>query len=814
MADINKLKDRIKSTIYPNGKGAINAASHQALLLEMSDALIELSKKTGVSLIVDIDGSLPNVDTKNKTFDLGQDPILVIGNTQYALKQLISDASQYRNISLLHSSGTSASKLVFNLTNITLYVIPWSEDLKDGEVVIGTARNSTLGLLCNFPFKYTIDGMELSDVEKDASRNNVVLISSPHQKPNLFQKGEIWYLDLGEDPIVCVNNVAYILVNEDPSQTYRNISLNDIDGSETSAVNLVFNVSTKKLYTRLYSARLEQTEVLVGGIRKGEVLTANLPFEYTISGKELWEIGASDEPSEPEEDTEAVDELRKHINVSLIANIEGTKPNLFQESGTWYLDFGADTILLVGNTQYVLIQLHSDTSKFRKIPLNHESGTSAVKFVFNLETYTFYTKHYADNLVINEVLIGGIRYSPYTGEPLFNFPFEYTVRGKEQWETSQGSNTGNVRQLRCKTAMTFMAHRGLHLNGIPENSLDAYRYAARCGFDYAETDFQVTSDGELVLMHNESINAIMRNAADYSEITGTIKVSEHTLADLRENYVLASSDVRMRKPIPTLEEYFITCRNSGIFPVLEIKSFGMTNEQVKKSHDLGCAIMGEGNFGFCSFSAAYLDYARSLSEKTQLFYIVSGGIVDTQNTITGKVRNSETTWWYPSWDIANYGDYGVTLENVRRHKVAGIKVAVWTTPVSQFDNLLKKEIDCISTDDICPSIDGLVGKVATSDNGFSDFETTGYESNGRLILSTGQNCRFNGGTMWLGGYYLSIIGKGNFTISAPNLNVTISNSEADRYIYQGIVNNQIGELIITANDSCELEFVEFSCVEF
>jgi glycerophosphoryl diester phosphodiesterase len=358
-----------------------------------------------------------------------------------------------------------------------------------------------------------------------------------------------------------------------------------------------------------------------------------------------------------------------------------------------------------------------------------------------------------------------------------------------------------------------MAHRGLHLNGIPENSLDAYRYAARCGFDYAETDFQVTSDGELVLMHNESINATMRNAADYSEITGTINVSEKTLADLRENYVLASSDVRMRKPIPTLEEYFITCRNSGIFPVPEIKAFGMSNEQIKKAHDLGCAIMGEGNFGFCSFSAEYLDYARTLSEKTILCYIMSGGIVGTNNSITGNSRVSPTTWWYPTWDSQNYGDYGVTLENVRRHKEAGVKVAVWTTPVSQFDNLLKKEIDCISTDDICPSIDGLVGKVATSDNGFSDFETTGYESNGKLILSAGQTCRFNAGDMWLGGYYLSIIGKGNFTISAPNLNVTISNSKTDRYIYQGLVNNQIGELTITANGSTELEFVEFSCVE-
>jgi lysophospholipase L1-like esterase len=45
MADINKLKDKIKSTIYPNGKGAINASDHQALLLDMADGMAETDTK-------------------------------------------------------------------------------------------------------------------------------------------------------------------------------------------------------------------------------------------------------------------------------------------------------------------------------------------------------------------------------------------------------------------------------------------------------------------------------------------------------------------------------------------------------------------------------------------------------------------------------------------------------------------------------------------------------------------------------------------------------------------------------------------------
>lgn len=45
MADIKKIKDKIKSTIYPNGKGAINASDHQALLLDMADGMAETDTK-------------------------------------------------------------------------------------------------------------------------------------------------------------------------------------------------------------------------------------------------------------------------------------------------------------------------------------------------------------------------------------------------------------------------------------------------------------------------------------------------------------------------------------------------------------------------------------------------------------------------------------------------------------------------------------------------------------------------------------------------------------------------------------------------
>ena len=45
MADIKNLQDKIRSTIYPNGKGAIQATAHQELLLNMAEGIQEADAK-------------------------------------------------------------------------------------------------------------------------------------------------------------------------------------------------------------------------------------------------------------------------------------------------------------------------------------------------------------------------------------------------------------------------------------------------------------------------------------------------------------------------------------------------------------------------------------------------------------------------------------------------------------------------------------------------------------------------------------------------------------------------------------------------
>lgn len=359
--------------------------------------------------------------------------------------------------------------------------------------------------------------------------------------------------------------------------------------------------------------------------------------------------------------------------------------------------------------------------------------------------------------------------------------------------------------------MKYIAHRGYHLSNVPENSLDAYRLAGYCGFDMAETDFGATSDNVLVLMHDDTINRTCRLKSEYATLTETVSLDSITYEELTTKYVLASDDKRYRQQVPTLEEYFITCRDSGIFPVPEIKSTGMTNENIKQAFEIGKRIMGEENFGFCSFSYNYLDYARSLSDKITLLYI-GNSIIDTTNTITNQSRETKQTIWYPS-----YSSYGFSAEEVVKYKQRGLKVAVWTCPVSQFDTLMKAGVDYIATDYISPNINGAVSyKVSMNGNDRELPYTNGRYAEKILTLQNGQLAKITNNMIYdMGGYYLSISYKGNIKIQAPNLTIEHQSDKVERVIYQGLISNSGSTVTITSlEDNSEIHFLEYADVEF
>lgn len=103
---------------------------------------------------------------------------------------------------------------------------------------------------------------------------------------------------------------------------------------------------------------------------------------------------------------------------------------------------------------------------------------------------------------------------------------------------------------------SVIAHRGGPVIG-PENTLATFRRAIETGVDWLEMDVQRSSDGVLVVIHDETVDRTTN---------GTGQVADLTLADLK------ALDAGDGEPIPTFEEALKLAKDAGVGILPEAKS--------------------------------------------------------------------------------------------------------------------------------------------------------------------------------------------------------------------------------------------------
>jgi len=89
------------------------------------------------------------------------------------------------------------------------------------------------------------------------------------------------------------------------------------------------------------------------------------------------------------------------------------------------------------------------------------------------------------------------------------------------------------------------AHRGGPVRGLPENALETFEYALNHAPALIETDVRKTSDGVLVLLHDETLDRTT---------TATGSVDATPFADVRRARLVADDSVLTSFRIPTLAE--------------------------------------------------------------------------------------------------------------------------------------------------------------------------------------------------------------------------------------------------------------------
>ena len=77
-----------------------------------------------------------------------------------------------------------------------------------------------------------------------------------------------------------------------------------------------------------------------------------------------------------------------------------------------------------------------------------------------------------------------------------------------------------------------IAHRGAS-GYLPEHTLGGYELAIRMGADFIEPDLQITKDGALVAIHDDTLNRTTNVTTLFAQRNGGYKVSDFTLAEIK-----------------------------------------------------------------------------------------------------------------------------------------------------------------------------------------------------------------------------------------------------------------------------------------
>ena len=150
---------------------------------------------------------------------------------------------------------------------------------------------------------------------------------------------------------------------------------------------------------------------------------------------------------------------------------------------------------------------------------------------------------------------------------------------QQRWRRTSGSEpTGTQQQPDRSSGALVIAHRGASAYA-PEHTFAAYDLAVDQGADYLEHDLQLTADGVLVVLHDDTLDRTARGPV--GSCTGA--VAEKTLAQIEECDVgswfneahpdRADPDyVGLR--IPTLEQVLDRYRGDARH-YIELKAFGV-----------------------------------------------------------------------------------------------------------------------------------------------------------------------------------------------------------------------------------------------
>ncbi len=207
-------------------------------------------------------------------------------------------------------------------------------------------------------------------------------------------------------------------------------------------------------------------------------------------------------------------------------------------------------------------------------------------------------------------------------------------------------------------SIEIVGHRGARFEA-PENTLEGFRHAAALGITTIELDVHTTADGELVVIHDATVDRTTDGTGEVNKLT----LAEIKELDARSIHTLWPEPVR----VPTLGETLETLRD---MPGMEIEIKKDTRENLDHVvpaviEQIRASNRGEGTF-ITSFEPYVMELAQRLAPEIQRGFI-------------GDYSKE------PTWYLANHFEVGkigigsrhATPDNVARAKAAGYRAVAW-----------------------------------------------------------------------------------------------------------------------------------------
>lgn len=224
-----------------------------------------------------------------------------------------------------------------------------------------------------------------------------------------------------------------------------------------------------------------------------------------------------------------------------------------------------------------------------------------------------------------------------------------------------------------------IAHRGgAHL--APENTLAAFAMSTALGLRYLESDVRLTSDGELVCFHDETLDRCT---------TGTGPVSAHTTQDLRARVRVGGAE-----PIPTLREALETFPDACFTVDLKERAAIAPMARLLQRRDYAERVCVAGAWdGWLRLLASQAPHVRTSLGWRSLVALISAskaGLQPPAMAVTGRFAHVPL-------QLGRLPVHSPSL--VRRAHRLGVRVLVWTVDdPTLMHQLLDMGVDGLITD--------------------------------------------------------------------------------------------------------------------